>query len=75
MAEKLSEEQVAREIWLQYFNDYLLQQGKITEREHSKMTSLILREGKKRPQGPQKAKRRFMGYGTVIGTYLRPAEA
>ena len=47
MAEKLTEEQVAREIWLQYFNDYLLQHGKITEREHSKMNSLILQERNK----------------------------
>ena len=47
MAEQKTEQQVAREIWLQYFNDYLLQHGKITEREHRKMTALILQEGNK----------------------------
>lgn len=40
------EKQVAEEIWLHYFNNYLLEHGVITEREHRKMIALIA--GRKR---------------------------
>lgn len=39
---KAREKQVAEEIWLNYFNNYLLEHGVITEREHRKMIALIL---------------------------------
>ena len=34
---------VARELWLTYFNNYLLKTGAITKRQHSKMYLLILK--------------------------------
>lgn len=41
-ARKALEKQVAEQIWLNYFNNYLLEHKVISEREHRKMTSLIL---------------------------------
>lgn len=34
---------VTRELWLTYFNNYLLKVGAITKRQHSKMYLLILK--------------------------------
>lgn len=34
---------VTRELWLTYFNNYLLRVGAITKRQHSKMYLLILK--------------------------------
>lgn len=38
----VNEKVFAREIWLNYFNDYLLKNGYITEQEHKKMASKII---------------------------------
>lgn len=47
MADTLIKEQIAREIWLDYFNNYLFERGVITEKERNKMTALIAQEVRK----------------------------
>lgn len=37
MSTTLTREQVARQVWLLYFNRTLLEQGIITEKEHNQM--------------------------------------
>lgn len=54
-AQKAREKQVAEEIWLSYFNNYLLEHGVITEREHHKMIALIA--GRKQTSTAQKMKK------------------
>lgn len=53
-AKKAREKQVAEEIWLHYFNNYLLEHGAITEREHRKMIALIA--GRRKNDAAQKMK-------------------
>lgn len=38
---------MAEELWLNYFNRYLLEQGVITENEYARMADLILKETRK----------------------------
>lgn len=53
--QKAREKQVAEEIWLHYFNNYLLEHGVITEREHRKMIVLIA--GRKHASGTHRVVR------------------
>ena len=39
---KLDKKAFAYEMWLNYFNDYLLKKGQISEQEHKKMASKII---------------------------------
>ncbi|MDR1631249.1 MAG: hypothetical protein LBS36_13710 [Oscillospiraceae bacterium] len=41
MAKKVTEEQMARSIWLNYYNNYLFEHGAITEDERNKMAIKI----------------------------------
>lgn len=41
---KLNETAFVYETWLNYFNNYLLEHGHISEQEHKKMSSKILIE-------------------------------
>lgn len=41
------ERAMAEELWLNYFNRYLLEQGVITENEYARMADLILKETRK----------------------------
>lgn len=43
-----SEERLAEDIWLNYFNRYLYEQGTISEKEFKKMTELIAARKAKR---------------------------
>lgn len=45
-----SKKQVARQIWLLYFNKTLLERGVITEREHNQMKVKIQAEDRKTDQ-------------------------
>lgn len=39
---KVNEKAFAREVWLNYFNDYLLKNNFITEQEHKQMATKII---------------------------------
>ncbi len=45
------EKRMAEDIWLNYFNRYLFEQGTISEKEYKKMTELIaIRKSKRTPE-------------------------
>ena len=45
------EKRMAEDIWLNYFNRYLLEHGTISEKEYKKMTELIaIRKLKRSPE-------------------------
>ncbi len=45
------EKRMAEDIWLNYFNRYLFEQGTISEKEYKKMTELIaIRKSKRSPE-------------------------
>ena len=46
---KAREKRVAEDLWLSYFNRYLLEHGVISEQDHNKMVAKIA-ERKPRPQ-------------------------
>ena len=43
MSDAELENRVAEEIWLQYFNRYLLENGTVSEKEYKRMTEMIAR--------------------------------
>ena len=45
------EKRMAEDIWLNYFNRYLFENGTISEKEYKKMTELIaIRKSKRSPE-------------------------
>ena len=55
---------MAEELWLNYFNRYLLEQGVITENEYARMADLILKETRK---ARAKKKRKAVAITTAVG--------
>ena len=50
------ERRVAEELWLTYFNAYLLKQGVISSQEFARMTELIATRSRKKPPLRKEAK-------------------
>ena len=48
------ERRTAEEIWLNYFNSYLLRQGVISTREYARMSELIATRSRKSKPPPRK---------------------
>ena len=48
------EQQMARQIWLEYFNSYLYERGLITEKERNRMVSAIAADQNRKLQNSAK---------------------
>lgn len=58
----LREQQMARQIWLEYFNSYLYERGLITERERNRMVSEILSDQRQRQRSTSKTHKTSSDY-------------
>ena len=50
------ERQMARQIWLEYFNSYLYEHGLITEKERNRMVSAIAADQNRKQKNSAKTK-------------------
>ncbi len=49
------EKQMAEQLWLEYFNNYLFEHGVITEKERNRMVSAILSDQNRKQQNTSKS--------------------